>query len=419
MQAVDADLVGDPVEIGVAGLHDRRVHVDGAVAVLAPVAIAMARPGELPEAAAVVRRLRRDDVVLERGERHHRLDRGARRVDAAQRPVIERLVDVVGQRAVLGHGEAAREAVRVEGRRAREGDHLSVRRIDRDHGAALAGERVLRGLLRAEVDRQVEVGTRDRLLALELLLLDADALDAPALRVHQQLLVSRLAVQLVLVAALDAVLADERRARIVRRIDALLVLLADGADVPERVHGRTDVRVVARQARPDLDALQVRAVDREACEFLLGELQLDRHGLETAARVDRAPGALHLAGVEQADLDQLGERRIHVRRLLADQLELVGGPVECERHTVAVEDQAARRRDRVDADAVALREVAEVVVLDDLQEEQPGAERREAGEHHESRGDHAPAEQALFGPVILEADGACHDPRAPLSRRVD
>ena len=75
--------------------------------------------------------------------------------------------------------------------------------------------------------------------------------------------------------------------------------------------------------------------------------------------------------------------------------------------------------DAADADAVALREVAEVVVLDDLQEEQPGAERREAGEHHEGRGDYAPAEQALFGPVILEADGACHDPRAPLSRRVD
>ena len=172
--------------------------------------------------------------------------------------------------------------------------------------------------------------------------MSADALDAPALRVDQQLLVAGLAVQLVLVGALDAELADQRRAGVVRDVDALLVLLADRGHVAERVHAGAAERVVARQARPDLDAGKVRAIDREAREFLLGQLQPDRHRVEAAPRLDRAPRALEVLGRQQA------ERRpaacsvsVEVRRLLADQLELVGRPVERERHAVAVEDQPA------------------------------------------------------------------------------
>ena len=50
---------------------------------------------------------------------------------------------------ILAHGEAAREAVRVEGRRAHEREHVAVVRVDGDHGGALAGERLLGDAARA------------------------------------------------------------------------------------------------------------------------------------------------------------------------------------------------------------------------------------------------------------------------------
>ncbi len=122
----------------------------------------------------------------------------------------------------------------------------------------------------------------------------------------------------------------------------------------------------------------------------------------------RAPRAVEFLGRQQLELDESRESVVDVRRLLAHDLELVRGPVQRERVAVAIVDQAARRRDRVDADAVALREVAEVVVPHDLQVDEAGAERTE--QHHDpQRGrEHAPAEQALLGVVVLESYAAGH-----------
>ena len=109
--------------------------------------------------------------------------------------------------------------------------------IDGDDGGALARERLLGGTLHAHVEREDQVVARHRLLPLQLGGRQTDALDQPALRVDEQLLVTGVAVQLFLVGALDAELADQRRAGVLRHIDARLVLLADRAHVAERVHG--------------------------------------------------------------------------------------------------------------------------------------------------------------------------------------
>ena len=406
VQAVDADAVGDAVEIHVAGLRDRRVQVDRAVPALLPVAEAVTRARQLERAAAELRRVLVDDAVLERGQRDQRLDRRAGRVFAAQRAVEQRNVEVFRQSRVLGIREPAREPVRVEGRRADEGQHVAVPRIDRHDGCAPAGERVLGGLLHARVDREIEVLAGHGLATLEIGRGEPDALDAAALGVDQQLLVAGLAVQVVFVGPLDAELADQRRAGIVRRVDALLVLLADGGNVAERMHAGAPERVVTREARPDLDARKVRSVDREPREFFLGQLQPDRHRLETAPRLDRAQHAVVVLGRHQAEADQSVQRVRKIRCQLAGHLQLVRRAIERERHAIAVENQPAARRHRVDADPVALRKIAEVVVLDDLQVHEPREERAEADEDHRRGGEDTPAEQALFGPVVLQAYGA-------------
>ena len=150
----------------------------------------------------------------------------------------------------------------------------------------------------------------------------------------------------------------------------------------------------------------------EAREFLLGQLQPDRHGVERAPREDRLPEALDAPRRQQLQRDQPREGVLEVRDLLADELELVGRAVQRQRLAVAVEDQPARRRHRVDADPVALGQLAEVIVADDLQVEQPRAQHAEQQEDDERRRDDAAAEHALLGDVILEPGVACHGRRA-------
>ena len=192
------------------------------------------------------------------------------------------------------------------------------------------------------------------------------------------------------------------------RSSDLLVFFADGADVADRVHAAGAERVVARQARPDLHAGELVAAGGEARQFLVGELQLDRHGLEDAPAANVFLQAREVGVVEQPELRQADQRRVDVGDLLARQLQLIRGRVGRERQAVAVEDQPAVRRNRLDLDAVALREIREVVVLNDLQPHQSRDHRAEREQHDDCGRDRASLEQPLLGVMILDADGAAH-----------
>ena len=117
-------------------------------------------------------RVRREEVLLHRRERRHRLPRRARRVDAGERPVEGRVVRLrsrrLGQpsRRELALLDAADEDVRLEGRIRGEREDLAVARVHGDDRAAvrvpLVGrvrlldpvpQRALGGLLEADVDR--------------------------------------------------------------------------------------------------------------------------------------------------------------------------------------------------------------------------------------------------------------------------
>ncbi len=178
------------------------------------------------------------------------------------------------------------------------------------------------------------------------------------------------------------------------------------------MHAYARMRVKPRQPRTDLDAREVGPMHREAREFLFGELQADRHGVERAPRHDRAPGTHDVFGRQEPERHESGQRVVDVRRLLAREFQLVRGAVQRERLAPAIEDQAARRRNRLDADAVALRQFAEVLVPDHLQVEEPGKQRTEQHHQDEHGGDDAPHEHALFGVMILEPGVASHRARA-------
>src|SRR6185369_1905187 len=165
-------------------------------------------------------------------------------------------------------------------------------------------------------------------------------------------------------------------------------------------------RVVARQARPDLDARELIATGRKARQLLFRELQLDRHGFEDAPAANVLLQAREVGVVQQSELREADQRRVDIGDLFARQFELIRRRVGRERQAVAIEDQPAIRRNRLDLDAVALREIREVVVLNDLQPHQARDHRPERDEHDHRGRDGAALEQPLLGVMIFDADGA-------------
>ena len=144
----------------------------------------------------------------------------------------------------------------------------------------------------------------------------------------------------------------------------------------------------------------------EASQLLLAHLQADRHDVETAPRIDRLAQAVDVRRGQKSEIGEPRQGRVEIRGLLADDLELVGGPVERDGLAVAVVDQAARRGHRVDADAIALRELAEVIESQYLEVEEPHYQCDGAERHDQRHGDQPPPEQPLLGPLVLQAHGA-------------
>ena len=108
-------VVSDPmthcVEVGVAALRNRSVHVDRAMA-------AEAAEEAIPEpvAAGTMDPLRWIDAMLKKRQRVHRLDRRSWRVERVEYLVEQRPARVLGQHLPLRPSNAVRETVRIVGR---------------------------------------------------------------------------------------------------------------------------------------------------------------------------------------------------------------------------------------------------------------------------------------------------------------
>ena len=94
-----------------------------------------------------------------------------------------------------------------------------------------------------------------------------------------------------------------------------------------------------------------------------------RRRIGTASNSGRSDLAadLELLGVDEPKGGQRLECRVQVRDLLAHELELVGRLIFREHLARTIQDEAAIRRDRLDARAVALRKLQVVVMAHDLQ----------------------------------------------------
>ena len=137
------------------------------------------------------------------------------------------------------------------------------------------------------------------------------------------------------------------------------------------------MRILAEQARLDLDAREAVAVGGEARHLLVRQARADRQALGVAHfRIELAEAAAIL-GLHLDHLAQFLDRALHVAHLGGKDLQRVGRIVARQHHAVAVQDQAAVGRDRHDRDAVVLRLGGVGVVLHHLQLDEAREQQRE------------------------------------------
>ena len=352
--------------------------------------------------------MRREQAVGDRGQRGQRLERRARRIGDGRRPVepgeVPLLRDlVVGQRLELLRVDAADVDGRLVGRVGRHREHRSVAGVERDDRAPVrvegvvvravldpVSERPLGRALEADVERQADVVARLR----------RPALGGPALalwnphRVDPQLGRPCLAAEIGVERRLDTGLADLLAAAVALRLEALQLLLVDLADVPEHLRRQRPVLVVAQVRGHDRDPRElVRALEQRHDLVLVdGRLDEDRRQRVVLALLERSgqPGQRHAQHLREPLqhrvpplLGQVGGPDLHRR----------AGHVGDDRVAGAVEDRAARRLERNDAQLVVLRRVQIAVAGEHL--ERPQTEEEHGEDDEGERGEHADPHREL------------------------
>ena len=414
---VHARAVAHGVEIDVAGVLDRVVHVLGA----------MPPPASLRSVARPIRtraehRQLRIDAGFQQSQRRGRLEGRSRREGAVQRLVQQRLALIVGQRAIGLGGHPADEQVRIERRRRDHAQNVAVAHVHDDAGARLVAKHFQRPVLNIGVQRQ------DDFLARHGGPRPADVLgDDAASCIDLDPIAARLSAQRRIQSLFHALAADAE-AGIEQQGRRLLALVPDRLDVPIRhlghiaddVSERSAERIVPRLVHIDHHAGQFVGVLIDLGELLPGQVALDRHRVELGRRIDVADDratALQRVGQQPS---QKVQRLVQILGLVAHHQHTEAGAVAGDDDAVAVLDQAARRRDHAKVELVLRRQGRIFLSLNDLQLAQPSDQRGDPQRRRPAQHEGAPQEGPLTLIHIGKEDGglAAHRNRiSPSSNR--
>lgn len=162
MQAVDAQLMGQIVKVGVVGAHDGGIHINPAITTMVPVAVLMVKIGQLVVPRVKHARLSGDDPAVQTGDGHLGFDSRAGRIQASQDTIEQRSVNGVVQCSVFLETDAGDEEVRVETGLADHGQHFARLRVQRNHRTSAITQGLLCCFLKFDVEAQDDIFSRDR-----------------------------------------------------------------------------------------------------------------------------------------------------------------------------------------------------------------------------------------------------------------
>ncbi len=398
---VDADPIGEIVEVGICRDLDGAIDIEPAMTPAAPVAKLLGGTGNGEARAAEIAVARGNGPLVEPHYRHHGFDRGGGGINALSGAVHQRPRRIVEQRRVVGAGDAGHEQVGVVARARLHGDDGTGSRVHHHDGAALAGQQLLGLELHPDVDIEVDILARNRWLELE-------GADNPAAVVHLDLLIARHTVQLIFVILLHPLLADILGGRIVGEffflLEALHVTGIDLGHIAQSVGESVTKRVVALEVGLDAGTRVVVLVDREEGYLIFGQFLVEGDRLEAALALHLGEELLLGAFRQTQQGDQLVGGFFEIFGLFRHNFQTVDRAVFRQQHAVGVIDEAPWWRHRYHADTVGVGASLVGVVGLDLQIIEIAQQHQHQHDDADVGYQGAPEEQIALGTVIAHFD---------------
>ena len=264
-----------------------------------------------------------------------------------------------------------------------------------------AGESVNGSFLDVRVDAEIQVLARLRRHAFQHPL-------RALVGIHFHQFVTGRAVQLALVIALQARLADVRGAGVAVRIEMRQIAIVYACHVADHVREVGAEGIVAGEIGHHVHAREFPGVHRKVIHLVFVQVEFQRHALERAMLFQRTLEILDVVVGQRHHRREPLQHGIHVLDLFRRHFQPECRHVVGQQHAVAVVDQAAWRRQVPQVHAVGLGAGGELVVPQHLQVEKPPAQH--AQRHHDQReaGQRATAEVRGFAPAVLEGAPGLH-----------
>ena len=227
-----------------------------------------------------------------------------------------------------------------------------------------------------------------------------------AARVHLDLLISDFAVQRALVKAFDAELADVLRRAVSdhrSRVHRLEIVLADSSHRADRVRRQRGVRIVTYELRVHLRTDQAKPIHSQRGVLLFRQRDLEWNRLERPAPVLVAlTEVVDLVVRKRDELADFSQQLVQVAHAFLHDRQREHRPVVREQHAMAIEDQPARRRERLELNPVLVRSRRVLVVIEHLELHEPRDEYERAAEREQEQYDHARREARALARRVLE-----------------
>ena len=150
-------------------------------------------------------------------------------------------------------------------------------------------------------------------------------------------------VQSSLVIPLDAGLADSDASRIFTAIYSPQIRRRDAGDVTQRMRRGSAIRIVTHEAFRDIHSREMMTANGEPGRLFLAQAA-EPDALESSTRTHEFREAAAFVRVDKAKFLQRIQCRVEIRDLLGDDDQLPGRQILGQDHSVAIEDQASRRR---------------------------------------------------------------------------
>ena len=392
---LDAQFKTQAVEEGIRRHLNGFHQIGRAVAAAHRIAKLVLGAGNAPRARCGNNRMLVDFAAFKQRHAHKRLKGRTRRIQTLGYAVDHRPLPVFVKRFPGIAVDAVDKQIGIKAGLGNKGDDAAGLRVDGHQRAAAAGHQAVGFLLDTDVHRQTQglAGLRR---------VGFDFADNVAGGVFLHFAVAGHAVQLGFVKGFQTGFADVGGAVVgggtAGFFKFFLVFVADAADVAEKVRSQAAVGVFAEGAGVDFHAGEAVKLGRQPRGFVGREFQFQRHFFIGAHIGAEFFEALDVGFVDFDISAQIFNQIFDFAvGFFGDHFQRIGRIIARQHHTVGVDDFAAHRRSRNQADAVGGGLNGVFVVFADLQVEKAGAQHAEHYQYQQQR--RQQADQKISLPV--------------------